>query len=258
MYSLPVAQAYQAREVTVMPVIPLYKKIYFDIKQAIKDGKYPVGSFLPAEAELCEQYSASRTTIRKALSILGEEGYLRIKQGRGTEVLEASTTQELSGITSITETLKKKGYEVSVHGMCIQKMNVPDFLTDKLRLPANNEVYKVERLIYADEHPIAYIINYLDAKPLPYFENFTNSFVGLYSFLERKYNVVLMEATETLSACVADFTESQLLHIPVGAPLLCSKRISSINGSPFEYGISKLVADRYEYSIYLKGRYHSE
>jgi GntR family transcriptional regulator len=232
----------------------LYKTVYNDLKKGIKNGTFPVGSFLPTENDLCRQHSVSRTTVRKALSMLESEGYLRITQGRGTEVLEASTTQNLLNISSITETLKAKGYDVTVHGMSIQKQAIPGFLTDKLQLPKNHSIYKVERLLYADNHPIAYIVNYMNADPVPNLEMYVNSFTGLYSFLEQNYNIVLTEALETLSASVADFTEAHLLHVPIGSPLLCSKRLSSINGRPFEFSDSKLVADRYEFSIYLQGR----
>lgn len=238
-----------------MSSTPLYKTIYLEIKQGIKEGRFPIGSFLPTENELCEQFQASRTTIRKAVGMLSSEGYLSIRQGRGTEVLQASTTQELSHITSITETLYNRGYKVSVQGMSIQKISAPDFVIDKLQLTTDLEVYKVERLLYADERPVAYVINYLRAAMFPELERFNNTFTGLYSFLERQYHVAPAEATETLSAAVADFTESQLLHIPQGAPLLCSRRLSSTGGVLYEFSSSKLVADRYEYSIYLKGRH---
>lgn len=237
-----------------MPNIPLYKVVYQKLKSGIKTSQYPIGSFLPTENELCKEFQASKTTIRKAVGMLGSEGYLSIRQGRGTEVLDTSTTQELSHITSITETLTSRGYRVSVCGMSIQKILAPDIVAEKLQLHDNMEVFKVERLLYADDHPIAYVINYLRASMFKDLDHFVNTFTGLYSFLERQYSIVPMNAIETLSAEVADFTVSQLLHIQQGAPLLCSSRVSSVDGVPFEYGISKLVADRYEYSIYLKGR----
>lgn len=48
---------------------------------------YPVGSNIPPERALCEKYNLDRITVRKALSILAEEGYIERKQGRGTTVL---------------------------------------------------------------------------------------------------------------------------------------------------------------------------
>lgn len=65
---------------------PAYKAVYFSIKRAIQDGSYKAGSLLPSEPELEKQFNVSRTTVRKAISLLTTEGYLDVKQGRGTLV----------------------------------------------------------------------------------------------------------------------------------------------------------------------------
>jgi GntR family transcriptional regulator len=52
----------------------------------------------------------------------------------------------------------------------------------------------------------------------------------------------------------ADFTESQILGISVGSTLLCSKRITYIAQGVFEYNITKIMADKYEYCVYIHGR----
>ena len=96
--------------------------------------------------------------------------------------------------------------------------------------------------------------NYLRATMVPNLEQYINQFTGLYHFLEQHYSIILAEAEERLSAVAASFTDSQILHIPVGAPLLKSCRVTCTEQGPFEYAITKLVADKYEYSVYLRGR----
>lgn len=64
---------------------PLYLQLHDLLKEALK--KLPVGSNLPPERALCEQYDLDRVTVRKALSLLQEEGLIERKQGRGTRVL---------------------------------------------------------------------------------------------------------------------------------------------------------------------------
>ena len=103
-----------------MASIPMYKTVYNGIKQAIKDKVYEPGTFLPTEPQLEEIYSTSRTTIRKAIKLLASEGFVVVRQGRGTEVQNISTLQKLNSVTSFTETLIKKGYTVTTQGMCIQ------------------------------------------------------------------------------------------------------------------------------------------
>ena len=93
-----------------MSHIPAYKEVYSKLKEELKEGIYPAGSLLPTESELEKIFHVSRTTIRKAISILSLEGYVKTKQGYGTEVLNIFTVQKLNQITSITETLRQKGY----------------------------------------------------------------------------------------------------------------------------------------------------
>lgn len=237
-----------------MSAIPAYRQIYTTLKGRIKDGIYKPGMLLPTESQLEKEFSVSRTTVRKAISLLAGEGYLKIRQGRGTEILDVSTTQKLNHISSVTETLTSKGFHVTVRGMCIDRVPAPDIVQESLQLPENVMVYRVQRVQCANGQPVAITINYLKENLVPGLEKYQDMFTGLYQFLEEHYNLILTEATETLSACSADFMESQILQIPIGSPLLCSKRVSYVEQGPFEYSSIKLVADKYEYSIHLQGR----
>ena len=46
---------------------PLFQQLAETLRAAIDAGEYPPGSRLPTENELCERYSVSRVTVRKAL-----------------------------------------------------------------------------------------------------------------------------------------------------------------------------------------------
>ncbi len=55
---------------------------------AIIDKKYPTGSQLPTEGELCVMLGVSRITIRESLKKLDMMGVVSIQQGKGTFVKE--------------------------------------------------------------------------------------------------------------------------------------------------------------------------
>ena len=55
-----------------------------ELKQAIMSGSIKPGEKLPSENELSDRYHISRHTVRKALSILINEGYIEAEHGRGT------------------------------------------------------------------------------------------------------------------------------------------------------------------------------
>ena len=67
---------------------PLYQKIYRDLYDGIKNGKYRTGDRLPSEKELSEAYEVSRITSKKALEVLADQGYVMRKPGKGTFVIQ--------------------------------------------------------------------------------------------------------------------------------------------------------------------------
>jgi len=52
----------------------------------ITTGRYPVGALLPTEFELCEQFQASRYTIRAVLQALQDQGLVSRRKNVGTRV----------------------------------------------------------------------------------------------------------------------------------------------------------------------------
>lgn len=58
-----------------------------DLREAISSGAIPVGTRLPAEAVLSEQYGVSRPLVREALRSLQALGLTRTRTGSGTYVI---------------------------------------------------------------------------------------------------------------------------------------------------------------------------
>jgi len=75
--------------------VPLYYRIYADLKEKIAEGVFKPGDRIPSEKELCKIYGVSRLTIRRALEELRREGIIErtkkryfhngIKEGRTTD-----------------------------------------------------------------------------------------------------------------------------------------------------------------------------
>jgi len=63
------------------------------LTDAIARGRYPIGSRLPTEAELCRRFEASRFTVRQALASLRGGGMIASRRGIGSLVVAACTRQ---------------------------------------------------------------------------------------------------------------------------------------------------------------------
>ena len=63
---------------------PKYFSLMEQLKKDMIEGRIKPGDKLPSENELAEMYDISRHTVRKALSILANEGFVVAEHGRGT------------------------------------------------------------------------------------------------------------------------------------------------------------------------------
>ena len=61
-----------------------YHTLKESLKNDILSGVYQPGDKMPSENQLVQEYDLSRHTVRKALSILEEEGYIVAVHGKGT------------------------------------------------------------------------------------------------------------------------------------------------------------------------------
>lgn len=57
--------------------------------------EYTPGARLPSEAQLCQRFCVSRTTLRDAIRCLSAQGYLEVRRGSGTYVREAVLRQDI-------------------------------------------------------------------------------------------------------------------------------------------------------------------
>lgn len=69
--------------------VPLYRKIYLDLKEKILSGELAPGQKLSYEREMCETYGVKRVTIRKSLEMLAQEGLITKHMGLGSFVADS-------------------------------------------------------------------------------------------------------------------------------------------------------------------------
>lgn len=67
-------------------MIAKYQQIADDLRQKINLQVFKMNEAIPSEFQLQKQYEVSRHTIRQAISLLVNEGYLRKEKGSGTYV----------------------------------------------------------------------------------------------------------------------------------------------------------------------------
>lgn len=69
------------------PVTP-YRQLAAILKARIARGDWPPNRAIPSEARLVQEYGPARTTVRRAIALMVEEGIVYVVPQRGTYVAE--------------------------------------------------------------------------------------------------------------------------------------------------------------------------
>jgi GntR family transcriptional regulator len=234
--------------------ISRYMWVYNSLKNRIEMEDLKVGDFLPPEPELQRTFHVSRTTVRKAVERLAQHGFVYIRQGKGTQVLDFKATQKLGFVTSFSETLSEQGFTVTQAEVRVETVPASRRIAVNLGIQQDAALVKIDRLTLANGSPIALITNYLLPELAPGIEKRIAGMESLYSFLESAYELVIEAATDYISARQASEEEARRLEITAGSPLLVVRRVTHSGGRPIEEAHLLIVADKYEYCVHTRER----
>lgn len=213
--------------------IPQYKKIYEILRKHILSGVYAEGSLLPSENELCAVHNITRPTVRQALDVLVQEGFILKKQGKGSIVRKPP--QDI-GILSISGTASAIGNQY-LQTQILQKPQIKpwpaQFPFELSQIERESGCIYMERLRLVDGTPVFYDINHLPNINLPRFTSRTFENKSLFETLRTQYQVEVKGGEQKLKAIKADAKIAKLLNLPVGEPVLSIERKLNTNRDGF-------------------------
>ncbi len=164
----------RAREATTTPsrslrTAKLGTRLVESLRDRIRDGEWAEGDRLPTEAQLAEEYSVSRYTVRTALNRLETQGMTITRHGLGTFVspLGSSITAGLQELRSMMDTIRAHGMEPEMQYRDVRFRSTTDEEADALGVPADTQVLSTERLVLADGATVAYSYEVIPAELLP-------------------------------------------------------------------------------------------
>ena len=232
--------------------MPKYQILFNKLKTALYTQEYPTGSLLPSETELASQYDVSIVTVRKAVSLLREEGLVATHQGKGSEILAIPTTPGKSERLHHCSKLYinfKYGDETITASPVVDYILADEEVAGGLQVEVGEEVYRVQRLVSTGGHVCAHIVNYVRQDFAPSLQNIKFLAATLYDHLAEQDHLHVTDGTEKISAINADFVESNLLKVPVGTALLRMCRVVMCEKGVLEYGVCTAVPEYYELVI---------
>jgi DNA-binding GntR family transcriptional regulator len=199
-----------------------YKKLYDDLKRSIYEGRFKDGDLLPSEHELCDTYSVTRTTVRKALDDLVKERLITKEKGRGSVVSRSLKSLGILSVKGFSQAVSEQNKTVTTkfieHPM-IEKWPA-DFFYTLNESEQKAGCIRMKRLRCVDDNTVMLEHTFVPNMVLLGFctEPFLNG--SLFETLSLRYNIGVTGVEQDLRAILATKETAQLMQIEVGAPLL--------------------------------------
>ena len=234
---------------------PLWFQLAARLRAVIDGGEFAVGDVLPAESALDRRFGVSRTTARAALNQLEYEGRIIRRAGKGSIVLPPHVDQPLNLLASFAEDMRARGLRPSYVTRSVRRARVTVEASGALAVKQGSRAIMIERLLCADENPLAVSTSWLAPSALaghraPTVDELDRR--SLYAWLEDVARVRIAVGEEFIEAALADVDVAQSLHIPIGSAVLLARRISrTANREPVEYAVLQYRADRYRFKVEL-------
>lgn len=221
--------------------------IYQDLLGKIKQRVIQPNTYLPSENELMKQYDASRDTVRKALNLLLQNGYIQKNKGKGSLVLDMDRIAfPVSGVTSFKELQKTLHGDVETIVNMFLEEDVPNDLKDDLYME-KGKIYHVERIRKIDGEKVILDTDYLNGEIVKglKIEHAKNS---LYEYIEKELGLKVSFARKEITVVKATQREKQLLDMLDYDLLVCVKSYTYLEDATlFQYTISKHRPDKFRF-----------
>ncbi|NLX05412.1 MAG: GntR family transcriptional regulator [Phycisphaerae bacterium] len=133
----------------------LYQRVFAEVRERIRDGRWKAGDRIPPEPELCRQFEVSRSTIRQAVEMLIREGLLQRRQGVGTFVLDRSGPRRSVGLSDFTVQVLQGQLRIERKLIDSRLMAADEEVAARLGIATGSRVRVVQRLDTDSGQPLS-------------------------------------------------------------------------------------------------------
>ena len=227
-----------------------------DLADGIASGRFPVGTLLPTEFELCDRYEASRYTVRMALQELQDLGLISRRKNVGTRV-EAS--RPAAGFTQSIATVDELAQFGATHVRAVHSVGevVADLaLAKELGCAGGSRWLQISSLRMDSgkrRRPICWTDVYIDPSYAEIAGMVRESPETLISSLiETRYGRRIARIRQDVRAVSMPRSLAELLKAEEGSPALrIVRRYLDASDEAFEITVTTHPADRFTFSMQM-------
>jgi len=225
------------------------QRLHEDLRAMIMAAK--PGDKLPAEPELAKQLGVARATLREAMRTFETLGLLYRRQGSGTIVIHPNVIDTgLEVLESIETVASRMGLSVSMGDLKVNEGFPTGEEATALGISADESVVRISRVIRAEGHPAAYLVDILPEDILTP-NDLKNGFTGsVLDLLLRRGAPPLSTSRTELNAITASVDVARPLGIQRGDVLLrFIAQLYTTSGRVVDYSFSYFLPGYFKFHI---------
>lgn len=233
----------------------VYKQVMKKIKDKIKAHDYE-NNRLPDERTLSAEFEVSRSSIKRALGILAQEGVIFKKRGAGTFVnplyLKNKSLFSYEGSNlGITNNLQTEGYDPEIKVLDFQVIVAPADVKASLFLQPDEFVYKIKRLRYLNEQAIIIETSYIPIRIAPELNKEIVS-KSLFEYFAKELNQTGTKSFMSIKTQPSTADDQELLGLEPVEPVEIMEGIFFLDdGTPFEVSNMRIHYKYFSYNTFV-------
>jgi DNA-binding GntR family transcriptional regulator len=234
---------------------PRYLQLAQTLLNEIESERYPVGTLLPTEYELCDQFGVSRSTAREAVKRLVQLG-LVVRQPRvGTTVCSRTPTMAYRQRTADVVDLYQYATDTTLVIEARALLEIDPVQALMLEATAGETWLHLSGRRHTQDQDKP--LSFTDIWVPPAFRSVKGLDGPLngavHAAIEQQFGEVIVSVEQEIRAVALDRTMAAALDAPVRSPgLWISRRYRNRLGQLVELANSTHAADRFSYSTVLR------
>jgi DNA-binding GntR family transcriptional regulator len=195
--------------------LPAYLHIAQTLAERLNSGTYAAGSRLPSGSELQAEFGVSPMTVRRALSLLEQQGLVTGVKGRGVYARSRDLADSMFRLDSLSGEWLDESAEIRLLSASMAKAD--DKVAAMLHVTPGNRVIHLRRVVFSSGIPAMYHTEYIVYDPRRPLVESQLQLTSLHAFLDSGGAQKFPRGELTVTAVKLDAESAQVLGESEGA-----------------------------------------
>ena len=225
------------------------------LRQQIEQGRYPVGTAIPTEADLQRRFAVSRHTVREALRDLKTQGLVSARAGIGTVVrARAPAGSFVHGVGTLEEIIQF-GEATRMKLLGHETVVADEALAAETGAREGQELVRISLLRFRPKErlPVGFLHVYLRPEHAEVIDEIERGSTPVLRLVERRYAVGIQEVVQRILAVPLTRAQAGVLSGKAGkAALRVTRQYFDGQGRPLMATVGVYPGDRLSHNTRLR------